>query len=201
MERELYISKVSSELGIGIEAIYAEINKRIFGNSNKVAKVTHKVIESSFNKPSEDEVPSKVYNAEKLLIYLLCQNENKIYKEIKKYIDFENFKVNLYKKLAEKLFRYFEGEKLQNIIDLFSDDEEINVITGIMQEDFNFGNNNEKALNDALDIITKFDLEKEKSEILKSIKAGANDLDLEVLERRLNDVIRKLHSGLAERRK
>ena len=77
----------------------------------------------------------------------------------------------------------------------------MNTITGIMQEDFNFGNNNEKALNDALDIITKFDLEKEKSEILKSIKAGANDADLEVLERRLNDVIRKLHSGLAERRK
>lgn len=201
MERELYISKVSSELGIGIEAIYAEINKRIFGNSNKVAKVTHKVIESSFNKASENEIPSKVYNAEKLLIYLLCQNENKIYNEIKKYIDFENFKVNLYKKLAEKLFRYFEGEKLQNIIDLFSEDEEINVITGIMQEDFNFGNNNEKALNDALDIITKFDLEKEKSEILKSIKDGANDAELEVLERRLNDVIRKLHSGLAERRK
>ena len=201
MERELYISKVSNELGIGIEAIYAEINKRVFGNSNKVAKVTHKVIESSFNKQSENDIPSQVYNAEKLLIYLLCQNENKIYQEIKKYIDFENFKVNLYKKLAEKLFRYFEGQKLQNIIDLFSDDEEINVITGIMQEDFNFGNNNEKALNDALDIITKFDLEKEKSEILKLIKNEVNDAELEVLERRLSDVIRKLHSGLAERRK
>lgn len=200
MERELYISKVSSELGIGVEAIYAEINKRMFGNINKVAKVTHKVIESSI-KSSENDVPTNVYNAEKLLIFLLCQNDKRIYIEIKKYINFENFKVNLYKKLAERLYRYFEDEKIQNIVDLFSDEEEINVITGIMQEDFNFGNNNEKALNDALDIITKFDLEKEKSEILKLIKNGVNDEELEVLERRLNDVIRKLHSGLAERRK
>lgn len=201
MERELYINKVSSELGIGVEAIYAEINKKMFGNSNKVAKITHKVIESSVSKQNAEDVPMNVYNAEKLLIYLLCQNEQRIYREIKKYIGFEDFKVNLYKKLAEKLFRYFEGEKTQNIIDLFSDESEINVITGIMQEDFNFGNNNEKALCDALDIITKFDLEKEKTKVLEQIKNGATDVEIEELERRLNEVIRKLHSSLAERRK
>ncbi len=201
MERELYINKVSSELGIGVEAIYAEINKKIFGSSNKVAKITHKVIESSVSKQNAEDVPMNVYNAEKLLIYLLCQNEQRIYREIKKYIGFEDFKVNLYKKLAEKLFRYFEGEKVQNIIDLFSDESEINVITGIMQEDFNFGNNNEKALCDALDIITKFDLEKEKTKVLEQIKNGATDVEIEELERRLNEVICKLHSSLAERRK
>ena len=201
MERELYINKVSSELGIGVEAIYAEINKKMFGNSNKVAKITHKVITNSVSKQGTDDVPMNVYNAEKLLIYLLCQNEQRIYKEIKKYIGFEDFKVNLYKKLAEKLFRYFEGEKIQNIVDLFSDENEINVITGIMQEDFNFGNNNEKALCDALDIITKFDLEKEKTKVLEQIKNGATDVEIEELERRLNEVIRKLHSSLAERRK
>ena len=201
MERELYINRVSSELGIGVEAIYAEINKKMFGNSNKVAKITHKVIESSVSKQNAEDVPMNVYNAEKLLIYLLCQNEQRIYKEIKKYIGFEDFKVNLYKKLAEKLFRYFEGEKIQNIIDLFLDENEINVITGIMQEDFNFGNNNEKALYDALDIITKFDLEKEKTKVLEQIKNGTTDVEIEELERRLNEVIRKLHSSLAERRK
>ena len=201
MERELYINKVSSELGIGVEAIYAEINKKMFGSSNKVAKITHKVIESSVSKQNAEDVPMNVYNAEKLLIYLLCQNEQRIYKEIKKYIGFEDFKVNLYKKLAEKLFRYFEGEKIQNIIDLFLDENEINVITGIMQEDFNFGNNNEKALYDALDIITKFDLEKEKTKVLEQIKNGTTDVEIEELERRLNEVIRKLHSSLAERRK
>lgn len=201
MERELYINKVSGELGIGVEAIYAEINKKLFGNANKTAKITHKVIESSVNKQGAEDIPANVYNAEKLLIYLLCQNEQRIYKEIKKYINFEDFKVNLYKELAEKLFRYFDGEKLQNIVDLFSDERDINVITGIMQEDFNFGNNNEKALNDALDIITKFSLEKEKSEILNKIKTGANDVEIEELERRLNEVISKLHSNLAERRK
>ena len=52
-----------------------------------------------------------------------------------------------------------------------------------------------------MDIITKFDLEKEKTKVLEQIKNGATDVEIEELERRLNEVIRKLHSSLAERRK
>jgi len=147
------------------------------------------------------DIPKNVYDSEKLLIFLLCQNDRKIFNVIKKYMNYDNFKVNLYRELAEKLYGYFESQKQQNIIDLFSDENDINVITGIMQEDINFGNNNEKALFDALDILRKFDLEKEKSEILKSLKDNPKGPEAEVLERRLNDVIFKLHSISAERRK
>ena len=90
---------------------------------------------------------------------------------------------------------------MTNPSSLFSEQNDINVITGIMQEDINFGNNNERALFDALDILRKFDLEKEKNEILKSLKDNPQGAEAEVLERRLNDVIFKLHSISAERRK
>ena len=70
-----------------------------------------------------------------------------------------------------------------------------------MQEDINLGNNNEKALFDAIDIIRRFDLEKEKNEILKSLKDNPQGPEAELLERRLSDVIFKLHSVSAERRK
>jgi len=96
---------------------------------------------------------------------------------------------------------HFESQKQQNIIDLFSDENDINVITGIMQEEDNLGNNNEKALFDAIDILRKFGLEKEKSEILKSLKDNPESPKNIELERRLNDVIFKLHSISAGRRK
>ena len=200
IERELYANKIASELGIGIEAIYSEINKKIFGNIQKPAKVSFSPNKEKemFN---EDEVPKSVYDAEKLLIFLLCQNNKNIFNLIKKYVNYDNFRVNLYSKLAEKLYSYFESGTTQNIIDLFSDDKDINLVTGIMQEDFNFGNNNEKALYDAIDTIRKFDLEKEKADILKKLKESPKEPEADVLERRLNDVILKLHSISAERRK
>lgn len=200
IERELYVNKIASELGIGVEAIYSEINKKIFGYSVKPAKSSYTPIKEK-DTLTQDDVPKNVYDAEKLLIFLLCQNDKNIFKTIKNYMNYDNFRVNLYSKLAEKLYGYFESGKQHNIVDLFSDDADINVITGIMQEDFNFGNNNEKALFDALDIIRKFNLEKEKAEILKKLKDEPKGPETEVLERRLNDVILKLHSISAERRK
>ena len=70
-----------------------------------------------------------------------------------------------------------------------------------MEFENNLGNNNEKALLDAIDILRKFDLEKEKSAILKNLKDEPNGPKANELERRLNDVILKLHSISAERRK
>ncbi|MBP3283936.1 MAG: DNA primase [Clostridia bacterium] len=202
IERELYSNKIASDVGIGVEAIYSEINKRIFGNSNiKVAKNVREKITKAEKEAESREVPEHVYHAEKLLIFLLCQNEKKNYEMIKKYISTENFRVNLYRKYAEKLYEHFEQNQKQNVIDLFTESEDINVITGIMQEDFNFGNNNEKALSDAVNVIRKFDLESEKAEILKEIKNAANNEEIEGLERRLSEVILKLHSLTAERRK
>ncbi len=200
IERDFYINKIAAELGVGVESIYSEINKKIFGNSTKSVKrspipsletATTKII----------DIPKNVYDSEKLLIFLLCQNDKKIFNTIKKYMNYDNFTVNLYRHLAEKLYMHFESQKQQNIIDLFSDENDVNVITGIMQEEDNLGNNNEKALLDAVDVLRKFDLEKEKSAILKSLKDDPNGPKANELERRLNDVILKLHSISAERRK
>ena len=200
IERDFYINKIAAELGVGVESIYSEINKKIFGNSTKSVKRSPiPSLETSTTKIID--IPKNVYDSEKLLIFLLCQNDKKIFNTIKKYMNYDNFTVNLYRHLAEKLYMHFESEKQQNVIDLFSDENDINVITGIMQEEDNLGNNNEKALLDAVDILRKFDLEKEKSAILKSLKDDPNGPKANELERRLNDVILKLHSISAERRK
>ena len=200
IERDFYINKIATELGVGVESIYSEINKKIFGTSTKSVKRSPiPALQTATTKFID--IPKNVYDSEKLLIFLLCQNDKKIFNTIKKYMNYDNFTVNLYRHLAEKLYMHFENEKGQNIVDLFSDENDVNVITGIMQEENNLGNNNEKALLDAIDVLRKFDLEKEKSDILKSLKDDPNGPKASDLERRLNDVIYKLHSISAERRK
>lgn len=200
IERDFYINKIAAELGVGVESIYSEINKKMFGGSTKnVKRSPIPALESSTTKIID--IPKNVYDSEKLLIFLLCQDDKENFNTIKKYMNYDNFTVNLYRHLAEKLYMHFESQKQQNIIDLFSDENDINVITGIMQEEDNLGNNNEKALLDAIDILRKFDLEKEKSAILKSLKDDPSGPKANELERRLNDVILKLHSISAERRK
>lgn len=200
IERELYVNKVAADLKVGTEPIYAEINKKLFGTTGKTVKLSKEVLERKFAK-TEENIPQNVLNAEKILIFMLCKNDEKLFKLVNKHIKCENFRVNLYHSLAEKLYGYFENGKKQNIVDLFSDEKEINAITGIMQEDLDFGDNNEKALTDAIGIVQKYDLEVEKAQILNGLKNVANAEETETLERRLNDVITRLHSISIERRK
>jgi DNA primase len=201
IEREVYIKKVSSEIGVGEEAIYAEINKRVYGKNVRNIKFKPDNKEKENLVPKEKNIPENVYNAEKMVVYLLCMNDKNIFELIKKNIDYTKFKVNLYRELTEILYNYYEKSIKSNIIDLFEDSEQINVITGIMQEDLNFGNNIEKAIYDLSGILKKYWLEEEKDIILKKLQNRENDLEIKELEGRLNEVIIELCSISAGRRK
>ena len=85
------------------------------------------------------DIPENVYHAEKLLVFLLCQNEKKIYEAIKKYLDSTNFRVNLYRKYAEKLYEYYEQMISRCKIDIFiSGEVEENVKESILKNIFSF---------------------------------------------------------------
>lgn len=201
IEKDIYIKKVASEVGIGIEAIYAEINKLAYGNNYKPIKFKpeeNKVFNETLNL---EGVPENVYHAEKMAIFLLCQNEQAIYQNLKKHINYDKFKVNLYKELAEILYAYYESGKKSNIVDLFAKDEQVNIITGIMQEEYDFGNNIERAIEDVVYILRKYELEEEKNEILKKLEKREDNIAIEELESRLSEIIIELHSFSAGRRK
>ena len=85
---------------------------------------------------------------------------------VKKHINYDKFRVNLYKELAEILYKHYEDDRKVDIVDLFEKDEQINIITGIMQEEYDFGNNIERAIEDVVNILRKYALEEEKNEIV-----------------------------------
>lgn len=203
IERDIYIKKVAAEVGIGVEAIYAEINKLVYKNEYKQVKFKpdDKEVKSQTDNVTLDGIPENVYYAEKMVIFLLCQNDNLIYQNLKKHIDYNKFKVNLYKELAEILYKYYERNKKTNIVDLFSNDEQVNIITGIMQEEYDFGNNIERAIEDVINILKKYELEEEKNEILKKLEKREDNIAIEELESRLSQIIIELHSFSAGRRK
>lgn len=201
IEREVYIKKISSEIGIGEEAIYAELNKRAYGKSTKNIKFKPDDKERENLLIKDKNIPENVYSAEKMVVYLLCMNEKNIFNLIEKYIDYTKFRVNLYKELAEILYGYYRKNIKGNIIDLFNDSEQINVVTGIMQEALNFGNNIEKVIYDLSGILKKYELEEEKDIILKKLQNRENGLEIKELEGRLNEIFLELCSVSAGRRK
>ena len=64
-------------------------------------------------------------------------------------ISINEFKSEKNKKIAEKLYEQFEKGNINNILDLFEDEEIINHITYIMSTDFDI-TDNEKAIEDFL---------------------------------------------------
>lgn len=201
IEREVYIKKISGEIGIGVEAIYAEINKRMFGNNLKPSKFNFEPREKPIFNENAKNIPENVYNAEKMVIFLLCQNDKNIFNIIKKYIDYNKFRVNLYKDLAEILYKYYSEDKKNSIVDIFEEQEKINIITGIMQEEYDFGNNIERVISDIGATLKKFELEEEKNIILKKLEDRENTIVVKELEGRLSEIIMELHLLSTERRK
>ena len=188
IEREVYIKKISGEIGIGVEAIYAEINKRMFGGNLKPSKFNFEPKEKPIIDENIKNIPENVYNAEKMVIFLLCQNDKNIFNIIKKYIDYNKFRVNLYRNLAEILYKYYSEDKKYSIVDLFEEQEKINIITGIMQEEYDFGNNIERVVSDI-------------ESTLKKLEDRENTIVVKELEGRLSEIITELHLLSAGRRK
>jgi len=201
IEREVYIKKISGEIGIGVEAIYAEINKRIFGNNLKPSKFNFEPKEKIINNENTKDIPENVYNAEKMVIFLLCQNDKNIFNIIKKYIDYNKFRVNLYKDLAEILYKYYSEDKKSSIVDIFEEQDKINIITGIMQEEYDFGNNIERVVSDIEATLKKYELEEEKKIILKKLENREDTIVVKELEGRLSEIIMELHLLSTGRRK
>ena len=107
----------------------------------------------------------------------------------------EDFKKEVNKKIMQKLYEEFEkgNSNINNILDLFADDEQIvNALTGIMADDYEI-ENNEKALEDIINNYQKEKLISRRNEIIQNL----NDADLDrqkasELEKELHTLIIKL---------
>ena len=125
---------------------------------------------------------------------MLLNNNKDDFIKIKNAITIDDFRNEENKKIVEKLYEQFEKGNINNVLDLFEDEEIINHITYIMSTDFDITDTG-KAVDDVLNKFKKEKILNRKNEILKKISSG-NVTDNELLE--LEDELRSLSKKLTK---
>lgn len=191
IEQEIYIDKISKEYGISKEAIYAEINKQT-GNKtgNKILEKSRSVVVKKQNK----EIPAVLQKREDAIIALLINGDKNVYEQIKHRILPSDLKLEVNKKIVEKVYNEYEksGDIANNIIDLFTEDQEaVNKLTEIMADEYQ-QQIDKKTIDSIINIYEKEKLTILKSEIIQKLKETEDSDTKQVLEQELNDIIIKL---------
>lgn len=189
IEREVYIDKISKNYDIKKEAIYAQINKKLYSNNQGTKILERPAVVKPVIKQENKEISENIIKKENMIISLLISSEKSISDKIKSNISIDDFKYEKNKRIAEKLYSEYEKENTLNVIDLFEDEELINHITYIMAYDFDMSNE-EKAVEDLINSYKKAKLIEEKNEILVKLEnSSSNKTETIDLERRLSELI------------
>ncbi|MGN1310442.1 MAG: DNA primase [Clostridia bacterium] len=191
IEQEIYIDKIAKEHGVSKEAIYAEINKQT-GN-----KVGAKILEKNKNiisKKINQEVPMVLQKRENAIIAVLINGDNEIYNQIKSRISPQDMKLEVNKRIVEKVYNEYEKTNniANNIIDLFIEDQEaVNKITEIMADEYE-QQLDKKTIDNIINVYEKEKLTILKTEIIQKLNNTKDAEEIKKLEEELNNIIIKL---------
>ena len=192
MEREIYIEKIAKEYEISKEAIYAEVNKLTYSNK-KDEKVLEKQKPTVLHKKNEEtEISEALKKRENTILSILLMGNENFYQIIKQNISAEDFKYNLNKEIAKKLYEELEkgNSNINSILDNMTEEEQ-NHITEIMSIDYGF-EDMEKAIDDIIQSYQKDKLNDRKLEILKLLDTVEEISEKKKLEKELSDIIIQL---------
>ncbi len=194
IEQEIYIDKISQEYNISKEAIYSQINKINYQN-NPGKKVLEKAYKVPNVKKHDEDIPNSLIKRENMIILLLLNGKMDVYQQIKNIIKPNDFRKIENQKILKKLYEEFEkgNSNIDNILELFNDDEGIiSIITGIMADDYEL-KNDQKAIEDLINNYQKEKIMHRRNEIIKLL--GNDSLlkeDASSLEEELHNIIIKL---------
>lgn len=193
MEKEVYIEKIAKEYNVSKEAIYAEVNKLTYRESKdeKILNKSKPVIKH-IEKKETGNVSEATKRRENTVLAILLSGDKNIYEIIKQNITSKDFKYEIDKKIARKLYEEFENgnSNINSIIDNLSEEEQ-NHITMIMAEDYEI-DDVEKAIDDIIQSYEKDKLNERKLEILELLENPNQDEQKKELEKELNDIIIRL---------
>lgn len=191
MEREVYIENIAKTYNISKEAIYAQVNKLKYSNINsekvlEKPKVVVKIKKENIN------VSEKIKKREDTILSLLLDENFNVYEIIKQNVKAEDFKYEIDRKIALKLYEEFEkgNSNINSIIDKLSEEEQ-NHVTAILAEDYEI-ENTEKAIDDLLKNYEKEKLLERKQEIINLRTQDLDKEEQEKLLKELNEIIYKI---------
>lgn len=192
IEREVYMEQIAGEYGISKEAIYAEVNKLAYSH-HQGEKVLEKPKPVAIHQKKEDTTitPAVKRREDTVLSILLTGNLN-LYQIIKVYMNPEDFKQEINRKIVQKLYEEFEkgNSNINTLIDHLSDEEQSRV-TAILAEDYEI-DDMEKAIDDLMQSYQRDKLTDRKFEILSLLDTIEDEGKKKELEKELSDIIIQL---------
>lgn len=196
IEKEVYIDKIALDYKISKEAIYAEINKILYSKENSSKLIDRKKTEAKPNIVLKDEKANEsVIRRENLIIYLLVNYPEESYKKIKNTIKIDDIKSSKNREILIKLYEELEkgNSNIESLLDVFTDEEVINHLSGIMATDFGITDVN-KCVDDVIFNHEKDKLLMQRNEILKKIEnnEGLTKDEIANLEKELSNIIIRL---------
>ena len=196
IEKEVYVDKIAVDYKISKEAIYAEINKLLYGKGQDDKTTQRKVQVKQEEKPKLKLNTNNAAKKENMIIYLLINYPEESYERIKNKIGYEDITDERNKHIIKKLYEELEkGNSINNttVLDLFDDEDTINFLTWIMAYDFEI-TEVDKCIEDILNNYEKDKLISMRNEIVQALENIENLTKEEVasLEESLNEIIIKL---------
>ena len=190
IERDIYIDKLSKELGVGKEAISAEVEKINFKDKSNVKSWTSPTLIVEQNRVRKD---NQINDFEDTLVYLLTTKNKEIYAMIKNEIDLIDITNELNKKLILKLYERYENESIKNIevLDVCNSDEEFNNMTRILMKN-NMIEDAVKVCQEVLKSYSNEKLQNEKKRLIQCIQNAKSDEERKEYEIKLNELVIQL---------
>mgnify|MGYP005790789791 CR=1 FL=1 len=193
IEQEIYIDRISSEYGVSKEAIYGEVNKLKYAKTSDKKVLERAPIKSFIKQENSEKIDESIIKREKMVIYILLNYPKESFERIKDIITTNEIKTEMNKDIISKIYEQYASGKEGNILDLFTDEQTINYLSGIMADDFGVTDVN-KCIEDLLNIYNKERLVNERNDILKKLEntSSLTQEESNELVKRLNDVILKI---------
>jgi len=187
IERDIYIEKLSKEVGVGKEAIQAEVERFLFKDSKPVSKFVVPIVEENKKKTVEEKS-----DLEEMILYLLTSKDMNIYNKVKAVVSPNEFKIPTNQKILSLLYGKYEIGDINNV-DLMSvceTDEDFNTMTRIMMRT-NVEDNFAKIAEDVLKNFEMNQLQERKKELIELIQKTTLTEERRKYEMELNEIIIK----------
>ena len=188
IERDIYIEKLSSEVGVGKEALVAEVEKFLFKDQeSKIVNIN--VQNSSQTELEQNKLSSK---EEETILYVLTSKDMDIYNKVMQVISVSDFKSEINKNLFSKIIKLYEDDtyKDADLLTVCENDEETNLLTKIMLQE-NTLSDFQKITDDVLNTFSLNKLNQKKQELILLIKQ-TDDKELKrQYEKELSEIIQK----------
>ncbi|MCI8277411.1 MAG: DNA primase [Clostridia bacterium] len=194
IEREIYIDKISKQYNISKEAIYGEVNKTLYkeSNSNSSANILSR---QAVNKEEvKSDISDSQLKRENVIIYLLINHLEESFEEIIKNISTNDFKNELNRRIFEIILENINAGQ-DKIVSSISNIEDENLqahVSTIMVSDYEI-TSVKKCIEDIIVTYNKDKLISRKMEIIKELEnPNLSKEQAYGLEQELNNIIIEL---------